>query len=271
MKKTVLLGSVFGWLLLTASASAQMTINPVQDYINKTTLLNNILSNKRATDMSQKAMSKKALHPPKASASPQSGVSSTATIFKPSPQTNLPQRLTEGTGVKDPSQARQFFDSQLKLYQQTARKDGFPANDLAYAFEYFVVNNYLTFYDLHGLPLDKDPYIKRGRDSFERISLAAKKQSQQVTLTQERAIYQQFKGLLAKKPEIQKMTDRQKQELAELLAITLGVTLAQYMNEIESNNDKVAEDARQLAKQNLERLLSVPVQRIKISAYGLEW
>jgi hypothetical protein len=39
--------------LCATSAAAQIGMNPVQDYINKTSLLNNILSNRRAPDMSQ--------------------------------------------------------------------------------------------------------------------------------------------------------------------------------------------------------------------------
>lgn len=45
-------------LLVGIPARAQVMTNPVQDYINKTTILNNILSNRRATDMSQSAQTK---------------------------------------------------------------------------------------------------------------------------------------------------------------------------------------------------------------------
>src|SRR5689334_15023446 len=41
--------------LLGGVLLAQMLTNPVQDYVNKTQLLNNILSNSRAVDLSQKA------------------------------------------------------------------------------------------------------------------------------------------------------------------------------------------------------------------------
>ena len=36
------------------------------------------------------------------------------------------------------------------------RTDGFPANDLAYAMAYVVVNGYMIFHDLHEVPYEKD-------------------------------------------------------------------------------------------------------------------
>ncbi len=39
--------------------------------------------------------------------------------------------------------------------------DRFPANDLAYAMEYFVVNSYMIYHDLHDVPYERDPRVKR--------------------------------------------------------------------------------------------------------------
>ncbi len=260
--------------LLGISARAQILNNPVQDYINKTNLLNNILSNKRATDMSQKAQSKGKSTNPTAGNSTSRTNSVTLpepTIFTHTGGSLLPKLLAGKSAVTTAEQlkAEQFFISLLNLYEGTARKDGFPANDLAYAFEYFVVNSYMTYHDLHDVDYDKDPRVKRGKDMFDRLTLINEKKLLKVSLSQERAIYNQFKTLLAGNPEVLKMTDGQKQELAELLAIMFGVQYTAYIKGVNREDEKGIEQARQMAKQYLEKLIGVPVERIKIGDNGL--
>lgn len=260
--KKILAAIVFLWFT-AQTGQAQISINPVQDYINKTTTLNNILSNKRATDMSQKRQAGGAKggrtatgSAPKAAPQP--------TVFKNSASI-LPQKLAASGGGN-----AQFFESLLDMYRRVAAKDGFPANDLAYAAEYFVVNNYHIYYDLLDVPYEKDPWAKRGKDGFDRISLMNQKKLMVVTMNQERAIYNQFRETLAANPQVAKMTDAQKQEMAEMLAITYGIAFTGYMKGINEDDDRTTEQARQLAKQGLEKLLGVPVGQIKITAYGLE-
>ena len=50
-----------------------------------------------------------------------------------------------------------------------------------------------------------------------------------MTSGQDRAVYRQFQERLAADPAIARMSDREKQEAAELLAITMGVTYTAYM------------------------------------------
>lgn len=81
----------------------------------------------------------------------------------PAPRTVLgPTQFTQNTeyilpaviSKLDPGDARAKAEIKkaaselLDLYHETAKKDGFPSNDLAYAFEYFVVNNYMYYNDL---------------------------------------------------------------------------------------------------------------------------
>jgi hypothetical protein len=260
--------------LMGIPARAQMLNNPVQDYINKTNLLNNILSNRRATDMSQKAQTKgKSANPDTGRAASRAA---SAAVPEPTRFTHaggalLPPLLAGKSGVAaaERLEAERFFVSLLKLYEQTARKDGFAANDLAYAFEYFVVNSYLTYHDLHDVDYNKDPRVKRGKDMFDRLTIINEKKLLKVTLSQERAVYQQFKTLLAENPEVRAMTDRQKQELSELLAIMFGVQYTAYMKGINSEDEKGIEQARRMAKEYLEKLIGVPVERIKIDNNGL--
>jgi hypothetical protein len=250
------------------SARAQIMTNPVQDYINKTTLLNNILSNRRATDMSQKAQTKGASTDRRAAGAPAATAPET-TRFNPAGAYLLPRLLAEKTGAAGRGEAEQFFNSLLNLYARTAQKDGFPANDLAYAFEYFVVNSYMIYHDLHDVDYDKDPRVERGRDAFDRLTIINEKKLLKVTPLQERAIYSQIKTLLTGTPAVQRMTDREKQELTELLAIMFGVNYAAYMKGVNSEDEGLMGQSRQAAKAHLEKLLGMTVERIKIGDEGL--
>ena len=133
-----------------------------------------------------------------------------------------------------------------------------------------MVNNYQLHHDLISLDPDKDPRAKRARDGFERITILNEKKLLQVSMYQERAIYNQFREVLAANPQIQKMTDAQKQEATELLAVMFGINFAGYMKGINDGDDQLADQARRLAGQGLEKLLGAPAAQIKITNNGLE-
>lgn len=166
--------------------------------------------------------------------------------------------------------ARERYESFVALYSQVARKDGFPANDLAYAYEYFVVNAWHIWHDLLDVPTDRDPYLRGARDGFERIELAARKRQQQVAMSEERAIYEQLRERLGASPEVQRMSDAEKQEAAEMLAISYGIAYEAYMRAIDTGDEALREEARRSARTGLEKLLGRPVERIRIGYGGLE-
>jgi hypothetical protein len=257
-------------LLLAAPrpAAAQIGTSPVQDYINKTTLLNNILSNRRATDMSQQRQGGGA---GTARVGGDADAPANPSAFRHSGASIVPAALAErnGAGANREASTR-FFESLLELYARTARTDGFPPHDLAYALEYYVVNTYMTYHDLHEVPYEKDPRIKRSSDPLERLQLLAEKKALKVSMSQERAVYDQIRTMLAANPAIARLDDRQKQEATELLAIMMGVNYSTYMRGVESGDERLLREARDGARQNLERLLGIPVDRIRIGSRGLE-
>jgi hypothetical protein len=263
------------FLLITAlagsSTRAQLLTNPVMDYFNRTTLFNNILGNQRAIEMSQRAQRKGMTGNRNSPAAPASKPVPEPTKFNHTGQLILPKLLAEKAAGAGQQNAEQFFASLLSLYEQTARKDGFPANDLAYAFEYFVVNTYMTYHHLHDVPYEKDPRVKHGKDMFDRLTLSNEKKLLKVTMLQEQAVYQQFKSVLSDNPAIAKLSDREKQELTELLAIMFGVDYMAYMKGVNSEDDKAIEQARQIAGKYLERITGVAVERIKINESGVSW
>jgi hypothetical protein len=254
--------------LVGIRADAQMVTNPVQDYINKTTLLNNILSNARATDMSQRAQTKGAVA--RGGSATANTPTASPTAFKHAGRALLPAALAaRATNGADPREAERFFETQLDLYNRTATNDRFPATDIAYAMEYFVVNSYMIYHDLHDIPYEKDPRVKRGKDSFDRITIINEKKALKPTPLQERAVYNQMQATLAANPAIGRMTDREKQELTELMAIMFGANYTAYMRGVNAEDERAIAQARQTAKDHLEKLLGAPIAQIKIDESGV--
>ncbi len=252
---------------LVIPATAQIMSNPAQWYINNqiysTRVFNGVVANSmlgKRTNGNKTTRQNQTKTPNKRTTD--------YTVFKAVPNNLLPKQFSGKSGNQ--RETEQILNSFVNLYKQTAQKDGFPSNDLAYAFEYFVVNNYQIYHDLVDLPADKDPRAKRAKDGFERIKILNEKKLLQVSINQERAIYNQFKEMLASNAEIQKMTDVQKQEASELLAIMFGVNFAGYMKGINDGDEQLTDEARQLAKEGLEKLLGVSISQIKITNNGLE-
>jgi hypothetical protein len=66
------------------------------------------------------------------------------------------------------------------------------------------------------------------------------------------------------------MTDAQKQEASEMMAILFGVNYSGYLKGLNDGNDQLTEQARQMAKEGLEKLLGVSINQIKITNNGLQ-
>jgi hypothetical protein len=66
------------------------------------------------------------------------------------------------------------------------------------------------------------------------------------------------------------MTDAEKQEAAEMLAITFGVTYGAYLRGVESGDPALIDEARRAAQTGLEKMLGRPIERIRVGARGLE-
>jgi hypothetical protein len=250
-----------------STMSAQMMTNPTQWYVNNQIYSMRVFHSTVANSMLGRGSARAGTGTTKAAA-PEPDV----TAFRERSPSALPTTLSaNSSGISRTSaEARQLFESYIALYKATASKDGFPANDLAYAFEYFVVNNYQIFHDLVDVPYEKDPRAKRGKTGFDRIAIMAEKKTLQVSLMQERTIYNQFRERLAGNADIRRMTDAQKQESAELMATMLGINFAAYNKGIDSGNEAELATAREMARQGLEKLLGVPISRIRITTAGLE-
>jgi len=249
----------------TTGALAQGMQSPAQWYINQQIYSTRVFNGVIANSMLDATRGKGAGGTNGGAAAP---APRDVTRFTPQAASLAPARLAAREGG-DP-RARERYESFVALYAQVARKDGFPANDLAYAYEYFVVNGYHIWHDLLDVPTDRDPYLRGARDGFERIELAARKRQQQVAMSEERAIYEQFRHQLGASAEVQRMSDAEKQEAAEMLAISYGVAYEGYMRAIDTGDEALREDARRSTRLGLEKMLGRPIERIRIGYGGLE-
>ena len=192
------------------------------------------------------------------------------TVFRQSAYI-LPKALAamNGSDVKGRAETDQLVTQMLDLYRRTAATDGFPSNDLAYAFEYFVVNNYQVYNNL--LNIFADPAIAGIDDPLARLQAIKVREQMKVTLPQERVIYDQFRRVLSENAEVKKMTDAQKQQAAELLAVMTGMAYMQFSKGSQDKSDEQMEKGRQTAGANLEKFAGVSAGRIKITNNGVEF
>lgn len=266
--KFVVLSSIV--IVLSGSSLAQtyglpgsQPIDPVGYYINQS-----FWSNKAFTTAMTQSLMRSGAKGRSRAAAPKSNAASSVTSFRATSPI-LPALLANANpNAASQAEMRSVIEHMLALFRQTAAKDGFPANDLAYAFEYFVVNNYQAYN--HLVDPYADPEIAQMTDPLARIQAYKTKQTQQVTLTQERTIYEQFKRVLSENPEVRKMTDRQKQEATELLAVSTGMAITQYLHGVRNKSADQLEKGRRAAGKNLERL-ATNADRVTISNSGLQF
>lgn len=269
MTKTIVV-SFLTVLFLAVPLSAQtyglpgsQPIDPIGYYINQS-----FWSNKAFTTVMRGSLMRSGT---KGKAGTRQTSTSTAvrvTAFKHSGSHILPTALAARKG-SDASAEKRIVEDLLNLYRQTASNDGFPANDLAYAFEYFVVNNYQVYHNL--LDINADPAIAQINDPLARLQAIKVKEQMKVTLSQERVIYDQFTRALSENAEVKKMTDSQKQEAVEVLAVLTGMAYLQFSQGSRNKSDEQMEKGRQTARANLERLVGASVENVKIANNGLEY
>ena len=196
------------------------------------------------------------------------------TVFNQREERYLPKLLAQSIkgDAGEQREAEQFFNSQIELYEKTALYYKYPWSDVAYALEYFISNNYEIYYDLLTLPRDKDPYLKPAKNNvLLEMDLLNRKNTAKISSIQDRSMYFQIKDMLSAKPEFRKITDEQKQMMTEALAIKMGLTHARYMKAVEDENIQAIGQAHKEARENLESLLGVPLERIKILDDGLRF
>lgn len=125
-------------------------------------------------------------------------------------------------------------------YQTASQTRGYQYNDLARALSFFIGTNYNVYH-----------------------------KSQRISPEQVRGLYNQMKQNFGTNPELAKMKDEDKQLFCELLVFL--ATVPMYANAVgtEQGNAQLVQQSRDMAKQNLETLLGMSVDKIAFNDEGL--
>lgn len=167
------------------------------------------------------------------------------------------KQMTKSEQEKE--ELKTLFNSAVQSYAATASKDGFPFNDLAYAFNYFVVNNYHVYKNVYGK--------YKGYTNFGIVDVSTL--PNYIDIKGEQTIYNQFRNVLASNPALGKLTDAEKEKFTALMAIMTNVPWKMYDAGIKSGNDEAIRTAQSLAKQNLENLFGTSPDNIVIGSSGV--
>ncbi|WP_099151350.1 DUF6683 family protein [Flavilitoribacter nigricans] len=185
------------------------------------------------------------------------------TYFKPGVGTILPRQLAEIEGnAQERAKAVQYYEGLIDLYQEVARKDGFPPNNVAYAFNYYVVNNYQIMHDLLSTKMRVSSITPIG---------GGPRSGKTVSLDQERTLFCQFEEMLSEDPSIVKMNDTEKQSITESLAIMTNECFKLYQYALENDDKAILRQAQDNAYNNLVQLLGERAVNMRITDRGMEF
>jgi hypothetical protein len=156
----------------------------------------------------------------------------------------------------DKAQFEEYLTEGIADYLTSARQDNFSPNDLSFAMAYFIFVNYHIYHNVN------DKTIKR---YYKDVSVMPN----YVNYGQKKALTKQIESFLNSQPEIKKLTDQQKQSFTEMLAIMAYLPKSIETKGLEEDNEDLIEQARQMAKSNLENLLKISIDEIKFSKSGM--
>jgi len=139
-------------------------------------------------------------------------------------------------------------------YISTANKDGFPPYDLAYALEYYLVTNYLAYSDYY----DPNKGSKRSNETQEMFQ---RRIGNEITIPVEEKIYWQFKSFMEKSDFLNKLSDQEKQLLAESLITVTGNSWEIYRENYNGNSAQ-KKQAMKTAEANLTNLLGFSPEKL---------
>jgi hypothetical protein len=262
-KKPTLIFAVVFALCLTLSARAQVLDSPYV-YSNPALQQDAFVRNMNAIaieGLMQRHMIEQSVGGKRSRSSTTTNRSST--LFKGSTRFVIADLMVKqsNASAQQKADAVKIIEQMVIIYADTATKDGFPANDLAYAFEYYVVQNYHVYHNVFENPV-VIPYTN---------TIDVSKTPNYISSFGEKALFNQFKAVLTQNPSVTKLSDLQKQQYTELLAVITNINFTAYGEGLKRKDRKIIEQTRAAAKQNLERLFGVAADKIVINDAGLSF
>lgn len=142
----------------------------------------------------------------------------------------------------DRREMQAFFTQCLQNYEANMRRQGQPVKDVARALSYLIGVSYNVY---HG--------------------------GNVLTPNQGAALRAEIKDALATDAGFQRMSDREKQQMYESLAVMAEYVAFGADVAAQKGNRELADMAREMAKGNLEKLLGTSINNIRVSDNGLEF
>lgn len=165
-----------------------------------------------------------------------------ATSFKPVARSLVPQKIAAQIG-KTPQEQQEYesdVNQLLEFYESYVQDSKWQLNDVAHAMSYYIGANYYVYRD--------------GKEISDR---------------ERSALYQTVSKFLATNKDYQALSDAEKQEMYEAMAIQGSLPLLGYKSAIAEGNKEATQGFRHNAQQNLESLFDVPVAKVKFTDDGI--
>lgn len=164
----------------------------------------------------------------------------TTISFHPVARSVIPQKIADkfSQTPEEKQEYEQLFTKLLEYYESYVQERKWQLHDVAHAVSYYIGANY---------------YVYTGKD---------------LDAEQAWGLYNSVAKILAQ-TEVAQSSDAQKQEVYELMAIQGALPLIGYnSSQAEGDREAIAK-FRQNAKQNLEKLLGVPVAKLQLTSQGI--
>ncbi|MEZ4884600.1 MAG: DUF6683 family protein [Chitinophagales bacterium] len=225
----------------------------IRHNIERSMLSNRVFNNMRANDMLRKDGSTINSTAPKATPKPIS-------VFEASTQRIVTKEVQDQT-------TKELYEHVLCNYENVAHKDGFIPNDMAYALNYYLIHNYIIYHNLYYQP-EVNP-----NDPMAVVWEMARQQQTQLDVAYERSIHRQFQQFIEGNDHFKNMTNAQKQEVAESLAVTTGMLWMLYADYLKTKDTSAYPEIQKTAYNNLKMLLgeNADVDKLKVGYTGMSF
>ncbi len=164
------------------------------------------------------------------------------TFFNPVADPLIPKQIAARISDKleDQQEYEQNFNTLLDFYKSYVQEWQWQLNDVAHAISYYIGANYYVYKD--------------GKDISER---------------QRTALYETVSKFLAENKKFLALSNAEKQEMYEVMAIQGSLPLMGYKIATEEDNKEERQRFRRDAEQNLENFFGVPIAKVQFTDEGI--
>lgn len=164
------------------------------------------------------------------------------TSFNPVADSLIPKQIAARISDK-PEEQQEYaenFNTLIDFYKSYVQDSKWQLNDVAHAISYYIGANYYVYKD--------------GKEISDR---------------QRTALYETVSKFLAENKDYRALSDAEKQEMYEVMAIQGSLPLLGYKSATEEGNKEASQRFRRDAEQNLENFFGVPVAKVQFTDEGI--